>query len=236
MPNIYNIYCDESCHLENDHLTVMVMGAIWCPKDSARQIAERLRELKINNGLSRFFESKWIKVSNSKLRFYLDVIDYFFDCKDLHFRALLVPDKSKLQHKTFGQTHDEWYYKMYFTMLKQIFSPSENYHIYLDIKDTRGGEKTTRLHDVLCTNIYDFSKDIIQRVQVIRSHDVEQIQLADLLIGAISYINRDLNTSLSKLKVIERIKERTGYTLRYSTLLKEEKFNLLRWEASEDTL
>jgi len=154
----------------------------------------------------------------------------------LHFRALLVPDKSKLQHKTFGQTHDEWYYKMYFTMLKQIFSPSENYHIYLDIKDTRGGEKTTRLHDVLCTNIYDFSKDIIQRVQVIRSHDVEQIQLADLLIGAISYINRDLNTSLSKLKVIERIKERTGYTLRYSTLLKEEKFNLLRWEASEDTL
>ena len=58
----------------------------------------------------------------------------------------------------------------------------------------------------------------------------------DLLIGAISYINRDLNTSLSKLKIIERIKERTGYTLRHSTLLKEEKFNLLRWEASEDTL
>lgn len=27
----YNIYCDESCHLENDAIPVMVLGAATCP-------------------------------------------------------------------------------------------------------------------------------------------------------------------------------------------------------------
>ena len=26
----YNVYCDESCHLENDHQKVMTLGAVWC--------------------------------------------------------------------------------------------------------------------------------------------------------------------------------------------------------------
>ncbi len=31
MSQICNIYCNESCHLENDHQQAMVLGAIWCP-------------------------------------------------------------------------------------------------------------------------------------------------------------------------------------------------------------
>jgi len=236
MSEIYNIYCDESCHLENDKMPVMVLGAVWCPRDSARVIAERIRELKVKDGLSRYFEAKWIKVSKAKLQFYLDLVDYFFDSKDLHFRAVIIPDKSKLSHVRFGQTHDDWYYKMYFTMLKQIFCPSDEYHIYLDIKDTRGSEKVTKLHEVLCNNMYDFSKSIIERVQLVRSHEVEQLQLADLLIGSISYVNRDLNTSDAKVKLVERIRERSRYSLKHSTLLREEKFNLFRWHPQEEIL
>ena len=33
MPRTYNIYCDESCHLEHDHLGVMALGAVWCPAE-----------------------------------------------------------------------------------------------------------------------------------------------------------------------------------------------------------
>jgi len=29
MSGFYNIYCDESCHLENDHEPVMLVGAVW---------------------------------------------------------------------------------------------------------------------------------------------------------------------------------------------------------------
>ena len=41
-----NIYCDESCHLENDQQPLMVLGAVWCPADRTAEIAKRLRELK----------------------------------------------------------------------------------------------------------------------------------------------------------------------------------------------
>ena len=34
----YNIYCDESCHLQNDKSNVMVLGAIWCAKEKKQEI------------------------------------------------------------------------------------------------------------------------------------------------------------------------------------------------------
>jgi len=130
------------------------------------------------------------KGSPGKLSFYQALIDYFYNNEFLHFRALVVPDKSTLRHNEFSQTHDDWYYKMYFDMLKIILSPTDHYRIYIDIKDTHGGIKVRNLHDVLSNNMYDFNKEIIQKVQIIRSHEVEIIQLADLLIGAVSSINQ----------------------------------------------
>jgi hypothetical protein len=122
MSQIFNIYCDESCHLETDHQQVMVLGAVWCPLEKAREIAVRLREIKAHHQMKPGFEIKWTKVSPAKARFYPEVMDYFFDDDDLHFRALIVPDKTKLRHEAFGQSHDEWYYKMYFDMLAEKFA------------------------------------------------------------------------------------------------------------------
>ncbi len=31
MSHIYNIYCDESGHMENDPEKAMVLGAVWYP-------------------------------------------------------------------------------------------------------------------------------------------------------------------------------------------------------------
>ena len=228
----FNVYCDESCHLERDHQQAMVLGAVWCPLEKTREIAVRLREIKKSHGLSADFEIKWTKVSPGRLSFYLHALDYFFDDDDLHFRALVVPDKGHLRHEAFGQTHDDWYYKMYFDMLKVILSPHARYRIYLDIKDTRSGSKITRLHEVLCNNMYDFSREIIQRVQTVQSHEVELLQLADLLIGTISYANRGLSSSPAKLALVNRMQARSGYSLTRTTLLREDKVNLFSWQAS----
>ena len=233
MSQIHNIYCDESCHMENDHQNVMVLGAVWCPIDKVKEISIRIKEKKVEHGLSPKFEIKWSKVSPAKKKFYLDIVDYFFDDDDLHFRALIVPDKSKLKHEVFGQTHDEWYYKMYFDMLKVIISPDARYRIYLDIKDTHGGDKVSKLHAVLCNNMYDFSREIIEHVQIVRSHEVEILQMADLLIGAISYVNRNLSGNKGKEDLIARMKERSHYSLTRTTLLLENKVNLFCWHASE---
>lgn len=229
----FNIYCDESCHLENDRHSVMVLGAIWCPIEEARNVSVRIREIKGKHGLKPDFEIKWTKVSPAQESFYLDLIDYFFDDDDLHFRALIVPDKAKLRHEDFNQDHDTWYYKMYFDMLKVILDPDARHRIYLDIKDTRSAPKVTKLHEVLANNMYDFSQEIIERVQMVRSHEVELLQLADLLIGTISYANRGLTKSKAKTRLVERTKKRARYSLINTTLLKEKKVNLFRWHASE---
>jgi len=234
MSEIFNIYCDESCHLENDHQKAMVLGAVWCPLDKTREIAVRLREIKKKHGLAPDFEVKWTKVSPAKTELYLDLIDYFFDDDDLHFRALIIPDKSLLHHDAFpGQDHDGWYYKMYFDMLKVIFRPDARYRIYLDIKDTRGAQKAAKLHEVLCNDRYDFSQEVIERLQLVHSHEIEQLQLADLLIGAVSYLNRGLTDNAGKMALIKRIRQRSGYDLSRTTLLREDKVNIFRWHAAE---
>jgi len=229
----FNVYCDESCHLEHDGQQVMVLGAVWCPSEKAHEISTRLHEIKLRYGLKHDFEIKWIKVSPAKVDFYLHIMDYFFDDDDLHFRALVVPDKTKLNHVFFGQSHNDWYYKMYFEMLKSILDPKAHYRIYLDYKDTRGGSKVNKLHEVLSHNIYDFSRQIIERVQIVRSHEVEILQLADLLIGVVSYANRMLSANSAKLALVNRMRKRSTYKLTQSTLLKESKVNIFCWQATE---
>ncbi len=211
----------------------MVLGAVWCPLEKVKEVTARIKEMKQKHELAQNFEIKWTKVSPSKEQFYLDVLDYFFDDDDLHFRALIVPDKSKLRHDDFGQDHDTWYYKMYFDMLKVILTNKDQYYVYLDIKDTRGGNKVEKLHNVLSNSMYDFSRTIIKRVQIVRSHEVQIMQLTDLLSGILSYENRDLNTSSAKQALVNRMKERSGYSLRRTTLLREEKVNLFVWRATE---
>ena len=208
MSELYNVYCDESCHLENDHQKVMALGAIWCPIGKRREIADRVRDIKQRHGLSHQHEIKWTNVSPAKLDFYLDLVDFFFDDDDLHYRVLVVPDKSVINHEAYQQDHEQWYYKMYFTMLKTIFNPHDRYRVYIDIKDTQGARKIEKLHDVICNNLYDFSKNIVQQVSLVDSAQVQQQQLADLLIGAAMYINRGELKSRAKLAVINRIQTR----------------------------
>jgi hypothetical protein len=159
MSQIFNLYCDESCHLEHDQQKVMVLGALWCPADKAREVAERVREQKLKHKLSADFEIKWTKVSPGKLAFYQDVIDYFFDDDDLHLRAL-VAQKGNLNHSAFpGQSHDGWYYKMLFSLIWPLLNPDDRYRIYLDLKDTQNARKALVLREVLCNDRYDFISD-----------------------------------------------------------------------------
>lgn len=236
-----NIYCDESCHLQNDKEPVMVIGAVYCPIEKKEEIFERLYSFKVKHNLipknkkndkdnRTYYELKWNKVSKSKIEYYKDVINYFFDDDDLQFRVLVVSNKTDIDYEKFNHTHDTFYYKMYFGMLKAILNPENSHHIYIDIKDTKSKEKVHKLEQVLRNDKYDYSKEIIKKVQQVRSHEVEMLQLADLLIGATAYVNRGLNNSKAKNELINLIKHRSKYSLTKSTLLKERKFNVFIWE------
>jgi hypothetical protein len=233
-PRLFNVYCDESCHLEHDGVPVMAWGAITCPAGEVRAIAEAIRALKSAHGLKPDFEAKWTKVSPGKAAFYLALIDLFLADDRLRFRGLVVPDKARLDHARFGQSHDDWYYKMYFTMLRPIFCAPHRYRIYLDVKDTRGGPKTRKLHDVLANSLLDFERQTVERVQQVRSHESELLQITDLLIGALTYANRGLATSPAKAAILERLRASLGQqALSRTSTFAATKFNILVWRAQE---
>ncbi len=226
----FSIYCDESGHLEHDDQRVMVLGALWCPEERIRESAVRLREIKARHGLAASFEVKWTKVGPAKTQFYLDLLDYFFDDDDLGFRAVVIDkEQVRLDHQAFGSDHDTWYYKMLFLLIQHVLEPDAKYRIYLDIKDTRSQDKVRKLHEVLCNSRYDFRQQVVERVQQVRSHEVEHVQLADLLIGAVAYANRGGGTNAGKLAFVARMKQRSGYSLMRNTLMRESKVNLLHW-------
>lgn len=229
MNKLIHVYCDESCHLEHDQARSMVLGAIWCDASFRAKLARDIKELKRTHGLAPGFEIKWVKVSPSKLDFYRALIDLFFDQPLLRFRGLVVPDKTALNHGRFGQDHDIFYYKMWYQLLHRLISPDEQYRIFLDIKDTRGQAKVGKLHDVLCNANYDFDRNVIRSIELVHSHDVLLLQLADLLIGALGYAHRGLHGSTAKLELVAHLKRRSGLTLENSSLLRAEKFNLFIW-------
>lgn len=228
----YSIYCDETCHLEHDNIKQMALGAVWCPSEKRADIFKQLRELKVKHGLKHTCELKWNAVSPSKIDYYLDVVDYFFANQDLHFRAVVIPDKSNINLQ--GTSHDSLYYKLYFDLLKTIIDPKASYEVYLDIKDTRGQKKVNRLKAHLNESLYDFDRDVVKKIQQVRSHEVELVELSDFLVGAVCYANRGLTGSQAKLAVIAKIREKSGYNLLQSTLYKEDKVNIYIWKSRNE--
>lgn len=228
----YNIYCDENCHLEHDGQPIMVVGGIWCPKDKTKHISKQIREIKDRHNAHG--ELKWVKVSKSRQELFLEIIDYFFETPSLNFRCLVVDDKTKLNHDYFNQgSHDSFYYKMYFYMLRNILRTDHRYNIYLDIKDTRSARKVAMLKDVLCNNVYDFTQQMIGNIQNIHSHESEIIQLADLFIGAISYYNRNLSANIAKKNLVQSVINHAGQNLNRTSPPWVDKFNLFIFTPSE---
>jgi len=219
---IVNIYCDESSHLPNDSQPVMVLGAIACPLEQTGRVGRTLRGIRENHHLPSAFEIKWTKVSPAKLDYYEELVDYFFSEDGLRFRAV-VASKAGLNHSNFGQTHDDWYYKMMYLLLSRVQVSGRSQRIYLDKKDSHSGTKVRKLHDILLHN------HSVSRLQIVQSHDVIHMQLADLLLGAVGYANRGVHTSPAKVQIMDRIVERSGHPLTASTSPSEKKFNLFHW-------
>lgn len=232
MNETVNIYCDESCHLERDEQQVMGLGAISCPTKYVQQINHELKWLKNEYEMPDRYELKWTKVGMGRIDYYTAVIEYFSENPNLRFRGYMVPDKTVIDHSIIpGQTHDEWYYKMYYGLLKPLVeNPFDRYRIYIDIKDTNGHQKTQELKRILRKGVKDANGDSVERIQEVRSDEVELLQLADFMLGAVVFANRDKRASKAKRRIVDELQAQTGYSLTTSTSYNSHKINLWFWE------
>ena len=137
----------------------------------------------------------------SKLSFYMELLDYFFDT-DLKFRAVGV-EKCKIHCENFNLTYDDFYYRMYYVLLNYEIDTLDHYNVYLDIKDTLSATKVRRLREIL-----NVKYGVFRNVQNIISKESLLLQLSDFIMGAISYnVNDDLKRNKAKVALIEKIEK-----------------------------
>jgi hypothetical protein len=176
----------------------MFLGSVSCAYPQIRRHTKRIDELKKAHNF--YAEIKWSNVSQAKIRFYLDLIDYFFDT-DLRFRSIGI--KKSLIRVDDNTTYDDFYYKMYYYLLNYKIDTLDHYNVYLDIKDSLSAVKVRRLKEIL-----NVKYGVFRNVQNICSNESLLMQLTDFIMGAISYnMNDKLRRNQAKVAIIERIKK-----------------------------
>lgn len=214
----YKIFCDESCHLQNDGWDIMSLGAIKLPANEYEKVKNNIKEIKLKH--KNPFEIKWTKLSYSRMPLYKELIDYFIDSK-MTYRVVTIINKQDLNHNAFNQTHSEFYYKSYYLVLKKIMNERDSYKVYIDLKDTRGKEALENLKE-----LFQKSKELpTPFMQHIRADESQLLQLTDLFTGAVSYKMRNLKESKIKLEIIDYIERRLSLKLNMTSSYANEKFN-----------
>lgn len=216
MNKTYNIYCDESTHLQHDGMPFMIIAYVSTAYNQLKQHNEHIKMLKERHKFKG--EIKWSNVSKSQYPFYSDLIEYFF-ATDVKFRAVIV-DKSQIDETRESFRYSDFYFQMYYQLLFHKICPENTYNIYLDVKDTCSQGKLKKLAEILHHN------NAIRNLQFVKSHECYLLQLADLIMGAINYHLRGLNKVTAKNNLINKIETHTKIELTHSTPKSAEKFNL----------
>ena len=216
MNKTFNIYCDESTHLENDGMPYFILAYTSVAYNQMKIHKESIKAIRAKHKAKG--EIKWTKTCDGNYHYYADLIDYFFS-SDINFRAVIV-DKTRINRTRDDYNYNDFYFKMYYQLLHHKINLEYQYNIYLDIKDTRSGKKLAKLKDILKWNAP------IRCFQFIRSHESVFMQLADLIMGAINYKLRGENKVTAKNKLIARIESHCQRPITQSTPKADGKFNL----------
>lgn len=226
MSEVYNIYIDESCHLEKDDSEVMCIGYIKIDNTEYISLKDEIKRIKLRHKSPT--EIKWNRLSMSRLPLYKEIIDYFFS-SNLEFRCVLIKNKHNLDHKRYNRNDENsYYYKTLKILLNDKSKDETKNRVYLDVKDHYGNKRLSLLKNELDEYYENRSPYIF--FQHIHSNENEFLQLTDLFIGAICYKSRKkynaLGSSVVKNQVVEYLEKSSKYSLDDGTEPWERKFNI----------
>lgn len=203
----YTIYCDESRHTGGLDCKYAVIGGLWVARDQRDAISKALRGLKAQSQVSA--ELKWSKVSRLKLESYKSIIDFYWDCPALQFRAIIV-DQDTVDYEEFHEGDKELgFYKFYYEMLEKWLLSGNNYTILLDYKNNSDASRLPVLRHMLA-NYCNARQADVRDLTSIDSSQSNLSQVCDLLTGAVAADANGLETGTPKHELIQYLAQRRG--------------------------
>jgi len=222
----YVVYCDESRHDGPQNHRYMAIGGLWVNSAHKDAVTRQFRDLKRALGLNA--ETKWNKVSASRLEDYRKLCDFFFDAAELNYRVIVV-DQSKVDVQRFHE--GDWelgFYKFYYQMLKAWVTPSNEYLILLDFKQNKDKDRYSDLRRILRRRATAAKAKILD-LSIIDSSQSPLAQLCDILTGAVA-ASCCADVQSAKATLAAHIASRAGFpnlgSLSYSPAFA--KFNIFR--------
>lgn len=214
----YVCFCDES---RTGSERYMVFGALIAARQSLAGFSEAVKAYRSTHNMTG--EMKWTKVSEQKEAEYRAFVDVFFDrctSETLHFKCVVF-DSHAIDYRGY---HDGdkvlGRYKLFYTFLLHtlgdyVQTNADRIQILFDefpakysLRDFR-----TVLNAGFCKQ---FGKcgQIITAVEAARSHERDELQMADVLMGAVGFHrNRRhmaADTRLAKIRLAKYVAKKAG--------------------------
>jgi len=233
----YDVYCDES---RQDLLASQMsitetnryccIGGIMVPTEARADVKAKIKELKKKHSV--LGEVRWNTVSPSKLQFYLDFMDLFFDTPNLQVRTVVI-DAQKIRNNIYNEDdHELGYYKCYYQLLYHWLSWDSEYWVFTDQKTNRDKMRLQELKRIVNVK---FSTNPVISIQDIDSKESLILQLQNIIMGAVGYKYnfRGNGESSSKEQIVSLIESHLGHRI-CRTALGTQKFNIFEIDLREE--
>ncbi len=201
----------------------MFIGSVWLESDNRDLFKNEIHRIR-DKHLMGSGETKWNKISRSRIGFYQDLIDWFIDKgDDLRFRCIGI-DSTKINLVKYHENDQELgFYKFYYQMLHHWILESFEYRIFCDSKPMSTKSRLNTLQKCL---INANKSSVIKCVQAVHSNESVLIQLTDVLLGiASAKFNESVSQKSLKGQLITHLEEKMGRAI-MPTSRCENKFNV----------
>lgn len=214
------IYADESCTKSNQGL-YMVIGGIICDKETVKLVRKKINQLKKDKNLPPNFEFHFSQMQVNHVEIYKQLIDIFFEfycdkcdvkrgvCEQriyrkVSFEALLI-EHSKIDHNLYSAGNSElgffrFYYQLLFYSVKKHYVEGKQFHITIDRINTTDKKIVHNLQSRLFKDLIHITPNPIQNLQKQNSKAELMLQMADVILGLVSFSwNKPPGKSSSRL-------------------------------------
>jgi len=223
----FDVYCDEShpdllsSKAKKDKF--MVLGSMWFEEKRRELFKSEIHDLRNKHKIGGEF--KWNKVSPSRVAFYVDLVNWFFDKKDdLRFRCIVV-QADKVNLVEYHENDQELgFYKFYYQMLHHWILDFNEYSVFCDYKSNRYSDRLNVLKR--CLQHSNLSAKVLN-VQSVRSEESVLIQIVDLFTGIVAARFNEETKSEAKKEILLATERKIGKRI-LPTSCNEQKFNVFK--------